>query len=83
MMTLLDKQNSWSWLVTEGGVHYIAFEDGEKRPLKMSDVMVERGKYQGKRLSDVLDVGYLQWMSKLEDNWFVGEMAKIRLKELK
>ena len=72
----------WSWYEQRGGGHYICYEDGTSEKLQTKHVVFERGKYEGDKLSDVLDKGYLQWLSKLDDDWFVPKMALIRLKEL-
>lgn len=88
MVYLRDKKNTeklpdiWSWPELRDGVWYIVFEDGEDRKLVTSDVHVDRGKYAGTKLSELLDKGYLEWLSKLPNEPFINQMALLRLKEL-
>lgn len=61
--------------------HTIAYEDGTTAPLTTDQIFFNFGKYNGLRLSEVSDMGYLQWLVREGDVW--QELAAtLRLSEL-
>lgn len=81
-MDLLDKGDSWGWLGADDNVYY---DDGTATKLTTNLVRVPFGKYKGWVLSELDDIGYLQW---LKDNavekrdLFQEKMCIMRLYEL-
>lgn len=58
-------------------------EDGSSRPLRASDIEFTHGKYKGRLLSEVTNIGYLRWMLETKhDDEFIQLIIGKRLKQL-
>jgi uncharacterized protein (DUF3820 family) len=66
----------------KGDDEHLYSENGDKRPLTTRDYIIPFGKYQGMRVSDITDRGYLEWLYKVkEDDWYLRKIVGMRLKE--
>lgn len=85
-MRLIDTNDNWAGLSPYADDGIIYYEDGSSRPLTTDQVVMTFGKYKGWNLSEVSDVGYLEWLvtsSVDRDDTFPEMMARMRLNELK
>ena len=82
-MYIIDKGNVWSWCIDTETVRY---EDGTTAPLTTDLLEIPFGQHSGTRLSDFMDVGYLNWMLKDavdKKDVFMEKCVTMRLLELK
>lgn len=78
--------NPWEFM-REGDDDHLYDEHGNRRPLCTRDYVFPYGKYKGTALTDITDVGYLQWAKKKNDeaplpDWFFDKIVVMRLTEL-
>ena len=84
MLYLKDDGDNWSMFNDD--MTKVVYEDGSTKPFELSDLQITRGKHAGKNLSEIDDVGYLNWMIKIggeNDDGFIEKCARMRLEELK
>ena len=82
-MYIIDKGDVWSWLKDMDTVIY---EDGTTAPLTTDLLEIPFGQHSGTKLSDFMDVGYLNWMLKDavdKGDVFMEKCVTLRLLELK
>lgn len=86
-MYLKDKnttEDNFSWLCISSN-DTICYEDGTTKPLTTDQIVVTFGKYNGQLLSEISDIGYLQWLVKSAtekgDLWQVL-VTNLRINEL-
>lgn len=80
MITTVDANDCWFW--SDGDMLY--GENGTRREVKTSDIMVVAGKYAGSLLSEVSDSWYLKFIrDKNPDDYFIKKMFDKRIEELK
>ena len=83
MMYLKDKGDVWSSFSED--MTEVVFEDGTRKPFDSTCIKITRGKMSGKDLSEIDDVGYLNWMVKSaveKGDVFTEKCARMRLLEL-
>lgn len=82
-MIVKDKGDVWGFVVP--GTWDLRWENGETAPLATDLIEVDFGKYRGWLLSDIDDIGYLNWMLKdamdKENSW-QEKCARLRLEDI-
>lgn len=83
MFTIADEsEKNWCWPDMDDE-SMICCEDGTTKPLTMDDVLCTRGKFDGYKLSEISDTGYLKWLlNTMTDDHFIQLVCKIRLEQL-
>jgi len=78
--------NDWHYMGL-GDDNNLYDEEGNSRPMTTADYQFEFGKYNGMKLCDVTDKGYLVWLqesneSKKVPDWYQDRLLTMRIKEL-
>lgn len=82
-MNVIDKGDVWGWVGPT--IDQLRWEDGSTAPLATDLVVMDFGKFKGWKLSEMDDVGYLQWLLKDavdKDNGWQEACVRMRLQEL-
>lgn len=85
MITTIDRgKDGNDWAMIDYETDEIVYdESGVRKPLTTSDIMVQRGKYAGYKLSEVNNSGYLKFIMKNNpEDEFIKDMFTRRLGEL-
>lgn len=82
-MTVQDKGEIWGWVGPD--IDYVRWEDGSVEELATHLVLIDWGRESGKLLSELDDIGYLNWMLKDavdKGNVWQEKCVRLRLLEL-
>lgn len=84
-MVIKDKGEVWGFVWPGSDMNTVYYDDGTTAPMSTDLVFVNYGKYEGRLLSEVEDVGYLEWSLKTarkNNDVFQQKVISMRLKEL-
>jgi hypothetical protein len=82
-MTVKDKGDVWGWVGPD--LDHVRWEDGSVAELATDLVEMDWGREKGKLLSELTDVGYLNWMLKdagEKGNAWQEKCVRLRLEEI-
>lgn len=78
------EHDTWPHMV-KGDNDHLYFGDGTKRAVSTTDLTLPYGKYAGRTVAEIDDVGYLRWLHETaveKPDWFLERVVTMRLKEL-
>lgn len=82
MISTIDRGDDWA-IIDFDTDEIVYDESGDRKPFSTADIMIDRGQYEGYKLSEVNDTWYLKFVrDKNPDDYLIRYAFNKRLGEL-